>query len=102
MSIILKAGSLPAGIVYLEERTVGPSLGRDSIRSGLTAMLAGFLGVMLFMLIYYRLSGVNAVVALALNVAFWLFYGRRHPPLSSDESIRVIGTDEETHPTTTN
>ena len=55
-------------MTIIEERTVGPSLGRDSIRSGLVAGIAGFLGVMLFMLLYYRLSGVNAVVALALNV----------------------------------
>ena len=68
LSLKLRSGAIPTKISIIEERTVGPSLGRDSIRSGLAAGLAGFLGVMLFMLIYYRLSGVNAVVALALNM----------------------------------
>ena len=68
LSIKLRSGAIPTSVTILEERTVGPSLGRDSIRSGLAAGLAGFLGVMLFMLLYYRLSGVNAVIALALNV----------------------------------
>jgi preprotein translocase subunit SecD len=68
LSIKLRSGAIPTDISILEERTVGPSLGRDSIRSGLTAGVASFLGVMLFMLIYYRMSGINAVIALALNV----------------------------------
>jgi preprotein translocase subunit SecD len=68
LSLQLRSGAIPAEVSFIEERTVGPSLGRDSIRSGLTAGIAGFLGVMLFMLIYYRLAGVNAVVALALNI----------------------------------
>jgi preprotein translocase subunit SecD len=68
LAIKLRSGATPTGLDVIEERTVGPSLGRDSIRSGLTAGLAGFLTVMLFMLIYYRLSGVNAVVALGLNI----------------------------------
>jgi preprotein translocase subunit SecD len=65
---LLRSGAIPTEVTILEERTVGPSLGRDSIRSGLMAGMAGFLGVMLFMLLYYRMSGVNAVIALALNV----------------------------------
>jgi preprotein translocase subunit SecD len=68
LSTVLRSGALPAGITYLEERTVGPSLGHDSIRSGLRAGLLGFGLVVLAMLIYYKLSGVNAVVALLLNV----------------------------------
>jgi preprotein translocase subunit SecD len=68
LAIKLRSGAIPTEVSILEERTVGPSLGRDSIRSGLAAGVAGFLGVMLFMLLYYRLSGVNAVIALALNV----------------------------------
>jgi preprotein translocase subunit SecD len=68
LALQLRSGAIPVDVDIIEERTVGPSLGRDSIRSGLTAGSAGFVGVMLFMLIYYRLSGVNAVVALALNV----------------------------------
>jgi len=55
-------------VTIIEERTVGPSLGHDSIKAGVIAALSGFIGVLVFMLIYYRLSGVNAVVALALNL----------------------------------
>jgi preprotein translocase subunit SecD len=67
LSLVLRAGSLPAGIIYLEERTVGPSLGADSIRQGVTAGLVGLALVILVMLVYYKNSGVNAVVALLLN-----------------------------------
>jgi preprotein translocase subunit SecD len=66
--VMLKAGALPASIKYLEERTIGPSLGADSIRQGLSAMLVSLILVMAFMVFYYRLSGVNAVVALILNI----------------------------------
>ncbi len=65
----LRSGALPAGIVILENRTVGPSLGQDSIEAGLKAGLYGSLLVVLFMLIVYRLAGVNSIVALGLNVA---------------------------------
>lgn len=65
----LRSGALPAGIVYLEDRTVGPTLGQDSIEAGVKAGLAGALLVVLSMLIVYRLSGVNAVVALGINIA---------------------------------
>lgn len=64
----LRSGSLLAQIEYQEERTVGPSLGADSIKSGVTASLVGLGLVVLFMLIYYRGSGVNAVIALLLNM----------------------------------
>ena len=64
----LRSGSLLAPIQYQEERTVGPSLGADSIRAGVTASVVGLALVVLFMLIYYRGSGVNAVVALLLNL----------------------------------
>ena len=64
----LKSGALPAPIEYLEERTVGPTLGADSIRAGVTASLGGLGFVILFMLFYYRGSGINAVVALILNM----------------------------------
>jgi preprotein translocase subunit SecD len=66
--IVLKAGALPAGIKYLEERTIGPSLGSDSVKQGLFAGLAAILAVMIFMIIYYKLSGINAILALILNV----------------------------------
>jgi preprotein translocase subunit SecD len=68
LALTLRSGALPAPIEYLEERTVGPSLGADSIRSGVKASLLGLALVVLFMLFYYRGSGINAVVALLLNV----------------------------------
>jgi preprotein translocase subunit SecD len=68
----LRSGSLLAPIEYQEERTVGPSLGADSIRSGVLASLVGLGLVVAFMLIYYRGSGVNAVVALLLNMILTL------------------------------
>jgi preprotein translocase subunit SecD len=68
LSMVLRSGALPAGITYLEERTVGPSLGRDSIREGLRAGVVGSALVVLVMLLYYQLSGVNAISALVLNV----------------------------------
>jgi preprotein translocase subunit SecD len=68
LSIVLRAGALPASIKYLEESTVGPSLGADSIREGVRASIISLLAVMIFLLIYYRLSGVNAVLALILNL----------------------------------
>ena len=69
---ILRAGALPASIKYLEERTVGPSLGADSIRHGVQASVISLLVVMIFMVFYYRLSGVNAVLALILNLIILL------------------------------
>jgi preprotein translocase subunit SecD len=68
LAVTLKSGALPAEIQYQEERTVGPSLGADSIRAGVTASIAGLLFVMAFMLFYYRGAGVNAVIALILNM----------------------------------
>ena len=68
LALTLKSGALPAKIEYQEERTVGPSLGADSIRSGVTASVGGLVLIILFMLFYYRGSGINAVVALILNM----------------------------------
>jgi preprotein translocase subunit SecD len=68
LALKLRAGALPASITYLEERTVGPSLGRDSVVRGVRAAVSGLIIVMLFMLVYYRLSGLNANVALILNI----------------------------------
>jgi preprotein translocase subunit SecD len=68
LATVLRSGALPASITYLEERTVGPALGRDSIRDGLRAGVVGTLLVVLAMLVYYRLSGVNAITALVLNI----------------------------------
>ncbi|HXG02020.1 MAG TPA: protein translocase subunit SecD [Candidatus Binatia bacterium] len=72
LAIVLRAGALPAPVAILEERTVGPSLGRDSIRQGLIAIGASAAAVLLFMLVYYRLSGLIADVALALNLLILL------------------------------
>lgn len=66
--VVLKAGALPAGIRYLEERTIGPSLGADSVRQGLMAGLVAVILVMGFMVFFYKLSGLNAVAALIMNV----------------------------------
>ena len=68
LALTLRSGALPAKIEYIEERTVGPSLGADSIRAGVTASLAGLIFITVFMLIYYRASGINAVIALILNM----------------------------------
>jgi preprotein translocase subunit SecD len=72
LALVLRAGALPASIKYLEERTVGPSLGADSIRHGVQASVLSLLVVMVFMVFYYRLSGVNAVLALIINLVILL------------------------------
>ncbi len=68
LSLVLRSGALPASLTYLEERTVGPTLGADSIRAGVAASVAGLLAVAVFMLFYYRLAGINAIVAVAMNL----------------------------------
>jgi preprotein translocase subunit SecD len=68
LSTVLRSGALPAAITYLEERTVGPSLGQDSIDQGLRAGLYGSIAVVLFILLVYRATGLNAIAVLALNV----------------------------------
>ena len=72
LALTLRSGALPAGIKYLEERTVGPSLGADSIREGVRAAVVGMVAVLAFMLIYYRWAGVNADIALILNLIILL------------------------------
>jgi len=72
LAMILNSGALPASIHYLEERTVGPSLGADSIRSGVTAAIIGMVAVLVFMLIYYKGAGINADVALIMNLVILL------------------------------
>jgi len=72
LALKLRAGALPASITYLEERTVGPSLGRDSVVRGVRAAVSGMLIVMIFMLVYYKLSGLNANIALVLNLLILL------------------------------
>jgi preprotein translocase subunit SecD len=72
LSRYLRSGSLPAGVVYLQERSIGPSLGADSIHQGLMAGIAGLLAVIAVMLVYYKRSGLNAVLALILNTILLL------------------------------
>ncbi len=67
LKIVLKAGALPAPLEVLEERTVGPTLGFESVKKGLIAMAIGFVGISLFMVFYYAKSGLVAVFTLALN-----------------------------------
>lgn len=68
IAMLLRAGSMPATIKYLEERTIGPSLGADSIRKGLSATIIALILVFIFMVFYYRFSGINAIAALTLNI----------------------------------
>jgi preprotein translocase subunit SecD len=68
LSLVLRSGALPASIKYLSEQTVGPSLGADSIRAGMIASIVGLFSVMSFMLFYYRGAGINANIALILNL----------------------------------
>ena len=70
--ITLKSGALPASLSYLEQRTVGPSLGQDSIRAGVVASLGGLAFVVLFMVSYYKLTGVNAVISIIVNLTILL------------------------------
>jgi preprotein translocase subunit SecD len=72
LSLKLRSGALPASLTYLEERTVGPSLGADSIRAGVMSAAGGLLLVTLFMLFYYRLAGFNALVSIAVNLIILL------------------------------
>ena len=72
LAMLLRSGALPASLHYLTERTVGPSLGADSIRAGVKAAIAGMTAVLIFMLIYYRGAGFNADLALILNLVILL------------------------------
>jgi preprotein translocase subunit SecD len=68
LALVLRTGALPASVTYEQEETIGPSLGADSIRHGVIASIVGFVAIMTFMLVYYRGAGVNADVALILNL----------------------------------
>ena len=93
LSMMLRTGSLPASISYLETRTVGPSLGAASIRQGVLAAVAGMLAVMVFMLVYYRGAGINADLALVLNLVILLgFMGFSHATLTLPGIAGVILT----------
>ena len=80
--MLLRAGALPAPLNIVEERTVGPSLGADSIKSGRDALIIAFISVLIFILFYYKISGIFANIALFLNfskvsisIAFIIFVG---------------------------
>ncbi|MFW2331744.1 MAG: protein translocase subunit SecD [Nitrospinota bacterium] len=68
LAIVLKAGALPAPLIKLEERSVGPSLGRDSIERGIDSILIGSIFVLIFMIIFYKISGIIADIALIFNM----------------------------------
>jgi preprotein translocase subunit SecD len=72
LSLVLRSGALPASMSYLEEEVIGPTLGADSIRSGVLASLSGLALVVVFMLVYYKLSGINAIVAMVANLIILL------------------------------
>jgi preprotein translocase subunit SecD len=72
LALVLRSGALPASLTYLEERVIGPTLGADSIRSGIMASVVGLVLIVSFILAFYRLSGVNAVVALVFNLVILL------------------------------
>ena len=72
LSLTLRSGALPASLTYLEQRVVGPSLGADSIRAGVISSFVGLILIMVFMLVYYKLSGINAIVALIFNLVILL------------------------------
>jgi preprotein translocase subunit SecD len=72
LALKLRSGALPASLTYLQQQTIGPTLGADSIRSGLIAAIASLVLVAVFMLFYYKLSGVNSVVALVFNLIILL------------------------------
>ncbi|RRA48365.1 protein translocase subunit SecD [Acidipila sp. EB88] len=93
LALLLRTGALPASIHYLQESSVGPSLGADSIRQGVLASVVGMLAVMAFMLIYYRGAGINADLALLLNLIILLgFMGYTHAVLTLPGIAGVILT----------
>jgi preprotein translocase subunit SecD len=68
LSLVLRSGALPANLTYLEQRTVGPTLGADSIRAGVYSSVGGLLAVIVFMFLYYKLSGLNAFISIVVNL----------------------------------
>ncbi len=93
LSMLLRTGALPASIHYLQESSVGPSLGADSIRQGVLASVVGMIAVMGFMLVYYRGAGINADLALILNLVILLgFMGFTHAVLTLPGIAGVILT----------
>ena len=93
LSFTLRTGALPATIIPIEQRTVGASLGADSIRQGVIAAIVGMVAVLAFMLFYYRGSGINADLALILNLVILLgFMGFSHATLTLPGIAGIILT----------
>lgn len=93
LSLLLRTGALPASLNYLQESTIGPSLGLDSIHAGIMACVIGMSAVLLFMLIYYKGAGINADLALILNLVILLgFMGYFHAVLTLPGIAGVILT----------
>ena len=93
LAMLLNTGSLPASLNYLQESTIGPSLGADSIRQGVLAAIIGMLAVLIFMLVYYRGAGINADLALILNLVILLgFMGYTNSVLTLPGIAGVILT----------
>lgn len=93
LSLMLRTGALPASIHYLQEGVVGPSLGADSIREGITASVVGMLAVLIFMLVYYHGAGINADLALIMNLVILLgFMSFSHAVLTLPGIAGVILT----------
>ena len=72
LSLVLRSGALPASLTYLEERTVGPSLGAESVRAGVLASIGGLAMVVVFMVFYYKLTGLNAIISIVVNLIILL------------------------------
>jgi len=72
LSLVLRSGALPASLTYLEERTVGPTLGADSVRAGVAASIGGLAMVVIFMVFYYKLTGLNAIISIVVNLLILL------------------------------
>jgi preprotein translocase subunit SecD len=93
LSLLLRTGALPASLTYLQESTIGPSLGVDSIHAGVMASIIGMSAVLIFMLIYYKGAGINADLALILNLVILLgFMGFTHSVLTLPGIAGVILT----------
>lgn len=93
LSLLLRTGALPASIHFLQEQTIGPSLGADSIRHGLFSVIAGLIVVLIFMVFYYHGAGINADLALILNLVILLgFMGYSHATLTLPGIAGVILT----------
>jgi len=77
LSLTLRSGALPASLTYLEERTVGPTLGADSVRAGVAASIGGLAMVVIFMVFYYKLTGLNAIISILGGLGITAIWARK-------------------------